>query len=295
MRKLTIFISAIMAFIACDSEEIYLAEGSFEARDLIISSETSGKIVKLNVEEGEIIEQGVFLGCIDTVYLNLQREQLKLQQKAILASSPDVQLQVSAMRENLAKLESEKSRIMNLLNDGAATTKQLDDINSQINVTQKQLKASLSTISNNLESINSNAAVIENQIEQVELKINQSKIVSPITGTVLAKYVEESEFVGLGRPMLKLADLNKVYLRAYLTSVQLADICLGQKLKVVADFGGESQMEYDGVVQWISQESEFTPKNIQTNDSRANLVYAVKIAVENDGRIKIGTHGKVKL
>ena len=199
------------------------------------------------------------------------------------------------MREQIAKQRSEQTRVENMLRDGAATTKQLDDIQAQIRILEGQLTAMLSTLNSNSATIESNVEALEAQIALLDDRIEKCRIVSPIDGTVLLKYVEAGELATPGKPLMKIADLNNIYLRAYFTSDQLADIALGDTVTVTADFGGDELIDYTGRIAWISAESEFTPKSIQTKDSRANLVYAVKIYVENDGRIKIGHYGKVTL
>ena len=182
-----------------------------------------------------------------------------------------------------------------MLKDGAATKKQKDDIEAQIKILERQLDATLSTLDKNTSTINNNSAALEAQIAALDDRISKCRIISPIGGTVLVKYAEAGELASVGKPLMKIADLDNIYLRAYFTSDQLAKVNLGDEVKVVADFGGEERYDYTGRVAWISSESEFTPKTIQTKDSRANLVYAVKIAVENDGRLKIGLAGEVVL
>ncbi|MBQ5701377.1 MAG: HlyD family efflux transporter periplasmic adaptor subunit, partial [Alistipes sp.] len=189
----------------------------------------------------------------------------------------------------------ELRRVENMLKDGAATKKQKDDIEAQIKILERQLDATLSTLGKNTSTINDNSAALEAQIAALDDRISKCSILSPVGGTVLVKYAEAGELASVGKPLMKIADLKNIYLRAYFTSDQLANIKLGDEVKVVADFGGEERYDYTGRVAWISSESEFTPKTIQTKDSRANLVYAVKIAVENDGRLKIGLAGEVVL
>jgi HlyD family secretion protein len=235
------------------------------------------------------------VGTIDSLQLHLQRKQLVAQQSALLASRPDVKKQVAALREQIAKQKTELRRVDNMLRDGAATQKQKDDIKAQIKILEGQLEAQLSTLDKNTSTINGNSVVLEAQIAALDDRISKCRIISPVGGTVLVKYAEAGELASAGKPLMKIADLKNIYLRAYFTSDQLANVKLGDEVKVVADFGGEERYDYTGRVAWISSESEFTPKTIQTKDSRANLVYAVKIAVENDGRLKIGMAGKVIL
>ena len=284
-----------MLTLSCGSEPEYDAQGTFEATEVIVSSEANGRIMDFVIEEGMEIAGGECLGTIDSMQLHLQREQLMAQQAALLASRPDVNMQVSSLREQIAKQRSELRRVESMLKDGAATQKQYDDIEAQIKVLEGQLNATLSTLDKNTATINNNAAALEAQIASLDDLIAKCRIVSPISGTVLVKYAEAGELATVGKPLMKVADLNNIYLRAYFTSEQLANIALGDKVKVVANFGGDERYDYEGEIVWIASESEFTPKNIQTNDSRSNLVYAVKIAVKNDGRLKIGLAGEVIL
>ena len=295
MKKTIVFAALTAILVACSDKKEYAAEGTFEATEVIVSAEVAGRILQFDVREGDALTQGQVVGQIDTMTLALQRKQLQLQQQAILAASPDVQLQVGAMREQIAKLESEKSRVENLLKDNATTAKQLDDIDSQLTVAKQQLLATLATLNNNVEAVANNAAAMEAQIELFNLRIAQSQIVVPTLGTVLLKYAEAGEYTAPGKPLMKVANLDQMYLRAYFTSDQLAKLTLGQEVAIVADFGADQLYNYSGTITWIASDSEFTPKTIQTADTRANLVYAVKIAVHNDGRIKIGMHGKVSL
>lgn len=294
--KKTFLLPVVTIFLAsCQNKQEYDATGIFEATTVTVSSETSGKILALDVAEGDSVNIGQECATIDTALLVLQYKQLRSQQSSTEQSSPDIAAQAAALRTQIAHQQSECARISRLLADGAATTKQSDDANAQLYVLRGQLSALLSTLGKNRSSISENALALQYQKEQIEEQIAKSSIISPITGTVLLKYAEAGEFATPGRPLFKVADLNNIYLRSYFTASQLADIKIGQKVTVIADFGGNEQFEYPGKITWIAQESEFTPKSIQTNDSRANLVYAVKIAVKNDGRLKLGQYGEVRL
>ena len=293
--KRIVYIVAAMLAVSCGTEAKFDAQGTFEATEVIISSEAAGRILNFDIEEGMAINADEPLAVIDSVQLHLQRSQLEAQLSALLNSRPDVQTQVASLREQIATLKVEQRRIENMLRDGAATEKQKDDIDSQIRILESQLSATLSTLNTNTSTINSNAEAIRVQISALNDRIGKCRAVSPISGTVLVKYAQEGELATVGKPLVKIADLGNIYLRAYFTSDQLASIKLGDKVTVIADFGGEERYDYEGRIAWISAESEFTPKTIQTADTRANLVYAVKIAVENDGRLKIGLAGEVKL
>jgi HlyD family secretion protein len=281
--------------ISCTKEAEFDAQGTFEATEVVVSSEATGRILNFDIEEGMAIAANQTVGTIDSLQLHLQRKQLVAQQSALLVSRPDVKKQVAALREQIAKQKTELRRVENMLRDGAATQKQKDDIEAQIKILEGQLEAQLSTLDKNTSTINGNSVVLEAQIAALDDRISKCSIISPVGGTVLVKYAEAGELASAGKPLMKIADLKNIYLRAYFTSDQLANVKLGDEVKVVADFGGTERYDYTGRVAWISSESEFTPKTIQTKDSRANLVYAVKIAVENDGRLKIGLAGEVVL
>lgn len=289
------YIAILMLTASCGKQTTFDAQGTFEATEIVVSSEATGKILHFEAEEGTLVEAGQQVGAMDSLQLHLQRKQLIAQQSALLNSRPDVKKQVSSLREQIAKQKSELQRVENMLRDGAATQKQHDDINAHIRVLEGQLEATLSTLGKNTASINDNSTSLEAQIAALDDRIAKCHIIAPTNGTVLVKYAEAGELATVGKPLMKIANLEKIYLRAYFTSDQLANIHLGDTVKVIADFGGDEQHKYEGRIAWISSESEFTPKNIQTKDSRANLVYAVKIAVKNDGRLKIGLAGEVRL
>lgn len=294
MKRSTMYL-LLLILAGCSRSESFDATGTFEATEVTVSAEASGRILAFNVNEGDRIEQGQTVGTIDTVQLYLQKMQLERQIASVRSNRPDISKQVTALQEQIAQQENERTRVKRLLDDGAATTKQLDDIDATLKILNGQLEATRSTLRNNTASIDENSSSIELQIAQVEDRLAKCRIVSPVTGTVLAKYAETGELASTGRPLMKVADLDHIYLRAYFTSEQLAALQLGQEVTVTADFGADEQYEYPGHIIWIASESEFTPKNIQTRNTRANLVYAVKIAVENDGRLKIGLYGEVNL
>ena len=293
--KKVIYIAMALLAISCTKEAEFDAQGTFEATEVVVSSEATGRILNFDIEEGMAIAANQTVGTIDSLQLHLQRKQLVAQQSALLASRPDVKKQVAALREQIAKQKTELRRVDNMLRDGAATQKQKDDIEAQIKILEGQLEAQLSTLDKNTSTINGNSVVLEAQIAALDDRISKCSIISPVGGTVLVKYAEAGELASAGKPLMKIADLKNIYLRAYFTSDQLANVKLGDEVKVVADFGGTERYDYTGRIAWISSESEFTPKTIQTKDSRANLVYAVKIAVENDGRLNIGLAGEVVL
>ena len=289
------YIALAVLAVSCGKEAEFDAQGTFEATEVVVSSEASGKIMRLDAEEGTQVQANALVGEIDSLQLDLQRKQLIAQRSALLGSRPDVQKQVATIKEQIAKQKTELARFANMLRDGATTQKQYDDMEAHLRVLESQLDATLSTLTKNTVTINNNSAALEAQILALEDRIAKCQVVSPVGGTVLVKYAEVGELATMGKPLFKVADLNKMYLRAYFTSEQLSKVKLGDTVKVIADFGAEERFEYEGTITWIASESEFTPKTIQTKDSRANLVYAVKIAVKNDGRLKIGLAGEVIL
>ena len=295
MKKTFIGMLLLAGLCACSSEQNYDATGTFEATEVTISAESTGKIISLSAEEGQTVQMGEILGKIDSTQYCLQRKQLRAQQNAILSSRPDVQKQLAATDEQIIKFKTELSRVENMLKDGAASRKQLDDVQAQLRIAEGQKEALLSTLTSNTSTINSNAAALGAQIDLLSDNIKKCQITSPINGTIISKYSQKGEFTAVARPLFKVADLENMYVRAYFTSEQLSSISLGQEVKVIADYGADEQKEYTGKIVWIASKSEFTPKGIQTKDSRANLVYAVKVAVKNDGLLKIGLSANIIL
>ena len=286
--------AAAMISSCAETGSRYDAEGSFEAEEVTVSAEATGKIREFDLREGQKVLSGERLGCIDSVQLYLSKLQLEKSAKSVLSNKPDIAKQVAAQNAQMKKLLKEKARVENLLRDGAATRKQLEDIDAQIAVLKAQISAQKSALGNSASSIDAQSSSLEVQIAQIDDRIAKCRITSPVDGTVLSKYAQAGEFAAAGKPLFKVADLDRVFLRAYLTSAQLCALSLGQTVRVYADFGGDNVREYEGKVEWISPKSEFTPKNIQTADERENLVYAVKVAVRNDGYIKLGMYGGIK-
>lgn len=287
--------TALISLSSCGDKQHYDATGIFEATTVTVSAETAGKILYFPVKEGDTLRVGERAALIDTTLLTLQRSQISSQRLSAQAATPDVAAQAASLRAQIAHQQQETERFRNLAQHNAGTQKQYDDAKALLTSLQGQLTALLSTLGKNSASISDNAEAIRYQREQIAEQIMKCHIMSPVSGTVLSKYAEPGEYVVPGKPLFKIADLSEIYLRSYFTASQLANVKLGQKVKVIADFGGDEQYEYPGTVTWIAQESEFTPKSIQTKDSRANLVYAVKIAVKNDGRLKLGQYGEVIL
>lgn len=272
----------------------YDAEGYFEATEVTVSSEATGRIVTFDVAEGSDVEAGERVGCIDTVQLYLTRLQLLKSSESVLKGRPDVDSQLRSLREQLKTLEKEKDRLSRLFADGAATRQQMDDIEARISVMKMQIDAQNTALENSVSSLDAQSSSIDMQIAQIDDRLAKCRIVSPVAGTVLTKYAEAGEFASVGKPLFKVADLDRMFLRAYVTSAQLSALKLGQQVRVYSDYGKGYSKEYPGEIVWISETSEFTPKNIQTDDERKNLVYAVRVAVENDGLIKIGMYGGIR-
>lgn len=280
---------------ACSgSTSEYDATGTFEATGVVVSAEASGKLLSFDIEEGSMLKSGQEVGIIDTVQLYLKKLQLEAGIKSVEGQRPDILKQVAAIEEQIVQAKRERERVANLLRVGAANRKQLDDAESLLEVLRKQLAAQNSTLRNSERSLTWQSSSVGIQVAQVEDQLKKCHITSPLTGTVLAKYAEAGELAVPGRPLFKVADMEQIFLRAYITSKQLAEVRLGQKVAVYSDYGKDVRKEYSGVVTWISDTSEFTPKTILTKDERANLVYAVKIAVRNDGMLKIGMYGGVE-
>ena len=296
MKHLFPFLSLALLLAACSSiHKTYDASGMFEATEVIVSAETTGRILSLNIIEGQIVEVSDLLGLIDTTQLYLQKVQLLQSKKQVGARKQDVTTQLASLEEQLAYQQREKTRVEKLIAAKAGNTKNLDDINAQILIIEKQIAAVKENLEKNNQGVSDNAGLVEAQIAAITDMLSKAYIKSPIPGTILMKFAEVGEITAAGRPLFKVADVENLYLRAYVTSSQLTQIKLGQSVKVFSDFGEKERREYDGVITWIAAEAEFTPKTIQTKEERANLVYAIKILVKNDGYLKIGMYGDVVL
>ena len=275
-------------------ERAYDATGTFEATETTVSAEQSGTLVRFDVSEGDEIALGKEVGLIDTTQLWLKIQQMGATKAVYRSQRPDMEKQIAAMRQQLAKARQDEQRYKELVADGAAPSKMLDDATSQVAVLQKQLDAQISMLNTQLSTLDSQVLTVDVQVSQLRDQLQKCHVVTPIAGTVLEKYVEQGEFVATGKPLFKMASVQRMYFRAYVTSAQLQNIKVGQQAKVYADYGDGQKKEYEGTVTWISNRSEFTPKTILTDDERADLVYALKVAVKNDGYIKIGMYGEVK-
>ena len=280
---------------ACNSgDKEYDATGTFEATETTVAAEQAGTLLTFSLEEGDNIEAGTEVGLIDTTQLWLKISQTEASKAVYQSQKPDQEKQIAATRQQLAKARTEQQRYKELVADGAAPSKMLDDASNQVQVLQRQLDAQVSALQTSTNALSRQMDAADVQVRQLRDQLWKCHSKSPVGGTVLEKYVERGEYVTPGKPLFKIGDVRHMYLRAYITSAQLKNVRTGQKVKVFADYGGGQKKEYVGTVTWISSRSEFTPKTILTDDERADLVYAVKIAIETDGYVKIGMYGEVR-
>lgn len=292
--KWTLLIVIYSLFVGCSgSKSDFEASGTFEAEGTIISAEVTGVIRQFDVEEGQELTAGQIIGYIDSTQLYLKKRQLESQIRALQGRKPNITVQLSALQAQLQTAQTERTRLEKLVAGDAATRKQLDDVNAQIEVLKKQINAQQSSLKISSDGISDDVATLQVQIEQLEDQLAKHRLTAPQNGTVLAKIAKVNELTTVGKPLYKIADLQNITFRAFVTSAQLTQLKIGQNVRVFADFGEKKRREYKGTISWISDKSEFTPKTIQTQDERANLVYAVKITVKNDGYLKIGMYGEV--
>ena len=295
MKTKYLFLIALASiFSACNNGSgNYDATGTFETTEVIVSAEGSGKILKLDVVEGQLLDLNQVVGYIDSTPLYLRRKQLLASRQALLNRRPDIGKQLAALTQQLATAKHERIRLEKLVAENAATSKQLDDMNALVQNLEKQLEATKSSLEKADRGLVAENEALELQIAQIDDQIAKCRIASPLKGLVLVKYSQAGELAVVGKPLLKVGDIDNMILRAYITGDQISMLKIGESVKVFADFDEKSSREYAGVVGWISSKSEFTPKTIQTRNERANLVYAIKINVKNDGFLKIGMHGGV--
>ena len=291
MKKNILF--AALLLVACgDKDNIFDATGTFEATEVTVSAEQTGKLLRFDVQEGGKVMAGAEVGCIDTVPLYLKARQIGAVRMVYQAQKPNTATQIAALRQQVAKAQQEVDRYTQLVKDGAANRKILDDSRSQLLVLQRQLAAQSATLGTSTRSLTAQMGTADVEKLQVVDQLRKCHIASPISGFVLEKYAEPGEFAVIGKPLFKVADTERLFLRAYITIRQLQQVRLGQRVTVFADYGNEKR-SYPGIIAWIASKSEFTPKTILTDDERADLVYAMKVAVKNDGKIKIGMYGEV--
>lgn len=283
----------VLLLLSCNSDSNkYDATGAFESTEVIVSAEASGRIIDLTISEGDRLSAGNTVGYIDSLQLHYKRQQLQSSVRTALSRRPDIAKQIASIEQEITTAEFERDRTARLVAAKSANRKQLDDAEAYIKVLQKQLSALKSNLTLTADGAGSEAQSIEHQISQIDDQLAKCRLRSPVGGTVLIKYAEAGEVASVGKPLYKIADTETMFLRAYITADQLTRLREGQQVAVYADFG-DDRRHYRGTVTWVSDKSEFTPKGIQTKDERANLVYAVKIQVSNDGYLKIGQYGEV--
>jgi HlyD family secretion protein len=300
----------VFIFFSCHSKESQFdASGTFEADEVIVSAQFNGQLLSFDVNEGDTLSKGKIVGYIDSTATLLQKEQVQASIQSLNQKTYNVQPQVKLLKDQLAvqqtqlnQLLKDQQRFENMLKDGAVTQRQVDDINTQVDATRKQMlvmqqqiNVQLSNTGTQNSSVLSEKNPLQKQVAQLSEQLSKANIVNPIHGTVLTKYAQAGEVTASGKALYKIADLSYLNLRAYITGSQLSTIKLNQLVKVYIDSGTDNYREYAGTIIWISDKAEFTPKTIQTKDERANLVYAIKVRVRNDGYLKIGMYGEVKL
>ncbi len=290
-----VLLTGLLILGSCKQEKIdYDASGAFEAEETVISANATGTLLQLDIAEGSDLLAGQVVGYVDTMPLYLKKKQLDAQIRAMLGKKPNIPVQLGALQEQLKTAEKEKIRITNLVKADAAPARQLDDINAQIDQLKKQIEATKSSLDISAESFSREAVPLQVQIQQINDQIQKSVITNPVAGTVLTQYTKVYEITSPGKPLYKLADLSTITLRAFISGDQLPRIKLNQPVTVLTDDGNGGYRETEGIVSWISDKAEFTPKTIQTKAERANMVYAIKIRVKNDGTFKIGMYAEVK-
>ena len=291
MKNYIIIISIIVLFSCNRNAEKADAYGNFEAQEIIVSAETSGKILEFGIKKGTEIQAGITVGIIDTIPLVLEKNVLLAQRQAINSKSNNILAEVKVYQEQKTTMLIEKNRVEKLFADGAATSKQLDDVNGKINIIDQSINSIRSRNSN----IFSEVDVIDRQIERINDRIERCYITSPINGTILEKYAEPGELIGLGKSLFKVANVKQMKLKAYIDGSQLSEFKIGEQVNVFIDDENLNLIKYTGKITWVSDKAEFTPKIIQTKKERVNLVYAIEVIVENDGKLKIGMPGEIRL
>jgi HlyD family secretion protein len=296
MKKVSLLAIATAAiFASCNnSENDFDAAGAFESVETIVSTEATGTIMEFNIEEGQTLQPTQFIGYVDSAQLYYRKQQLEAQIASTTSQVPDIPVQVAALQSQLAEAQKNQERMNNLFKQNAATQQQVDDANTQVDMLNKQIDAQKSTLGISANTIEKDVAPLQKQIDQLNDQLAKCRIINPIHGTVLTKYSENREVVMPGKALYKIAETDTLILRAYVTGSQLNLVKLGQKVKVRVDKGAKQYGFYDGTVYWVSDKAEFTPKTIPTKDERADLVYAIKVRVINDGYLKIGMYGEVK-
>ena len=309
MRKATSTLLLILLFACNSNKNNYDASGTFESDEVIVSAQQNGQLLAFNINEGDSLTKDQVVGVIDSTNLVLQKQQVQATIQSLSQKTADVQPQIKLLKDQMAVQQSqldhlvnERNRYQRLVEAQAATQKQLDDLNAQVDqmqkqmlVTQQQIAVQQSNTGTQNRSILSESDPLKKQVALINDQLSKATIINPVSGTVLAKYAQQGELTATGKALYKIADLSFLNLRAYITGDHLSKVKLNQQVKVLVDDGADKYKTYDGVITWISNKAEFTPKTIQTKDERANLVYAMKIKVKNDGYLKIGMYGEVQL
>lgn len=295
MKYNYIIVFSILLITACGKKDIdFDACGEINATEITVSAENSGRLISLDIEEGDKIAEGQTVGIIDSVQTYLKMKELIRRKEGAAIKRIDIKCQMEGKYAQLDKLEKDLVRYRGLLESEAGTQKQVDDLEGELAILKGEISAAEQSYRQNNDGIENEINTLSVQIDQTADMLEKCKIKSPVSGTVLTKYVEEGEQVSSGKPVFKIADLSKVYVRAYFTTEQLKNLALGDKVTVIPDDGSDNPKKYEGTVTWISDDAEFTPKNIQTRDERADLVYAVKITVNNDGQLRLGMYAYIK-
>lgn len=292
MKNSVLLLFIIIIFVSCDHrKELADAYGNFEVEDVVVTAEAQGKLISFNLEEGEELVQAQFVGQIDTTTIVLQINQLDAQIQAVKSKTINVRAQIESQKQQKENLQVNQKRIKKLVNDGAATQMQLDDLDGGIKLIEKQISASKTQIS----SINKEVEVLNAQKDLLNNQLEKCKVIAPVGGTILEKYMQKGELVAMGKPLFKIADLSNLYLRCYISGDLLNQIKISDQVQIAIDGPEGESIALDGQVTWISNQAEFTPKIIQTKEERVKLVYAIKVKVQNDGQLKIGMPGEMRI
>jgi HlyD family secretion protein len=292
-KFLPVLILIVIGFSCKNEENKFDASGSFEAVETIISAQANGQILRLNVVEGQQLDSGQVIGYIDSTQLHLNKLQQLQNKKAILSGRPQTSIQTESLKTQLADAVLDRDRTAKLVKGGVASQKQLDDANAKVATLRSQINAQESSLQTTTQTLNEQGNTVDAQLKGIHDQLSKCVIVNPMRGTVLTKYAEQYEMAVLGKPLYKIADMSTIILRAYVTGDQLQQVKIGQQVNVLTDDGHGGFNKRSGTITWINDKSEFTPKTIQTKNERANLVYAIKVSVKNDGYLKIGMYGKV--
>lgn len=297
MKKILLIstlVATLWVFAACEQPKAD-ATGVFEARTVMVSSKVGGRILSFNVKEGDMVTDGQELVLIDTMQYSIQRKQLLASRQILNQTTVSSDVQTGALKVEMEQLEREKQRIENLIAVGAATRREKEQMEARINSLKRQIQAAEETIVNTNSATFGNKNVNAIQIESIDLMLERCRIKAPLTGTVICTYADKGEMTGAGHPLIKISDLEDVWLTAYFPSSKLVDIGLGQKVTVKTLYGSETEKEYEGTITWIASESQFSPKSVPNNDDRSNIVFAVRISIKNDGKVRPGLNGEVWL